>query len=80
MTLSFLGGLFRAKTIRNALVVAPVSVLRSWEKESYKILKTLKCCAAPVRIQVVSSEGMTVLQRSRALRRALEWYVRARVR
>jgi hypothetical protein len=32
---AFLGGLMRAHTIRNALVVAPLSVLQSWEKQAH---------------------------------------------
>jgi hypothetical protein len=32
---AFLGGLIQANTIRNPLVVAPLSMLQSWEKEAH---------------------------------------------
>jgi superfamily II DNA or RNA helicase len=53
MTLSLLGGLMRAQTIKTALVVAPVSVLRNWENEARKILKL----CVNVKIQVIASEN-----------------------
>lgn len=53
VTLSFLGGMMRAGTIQNALVVAPLSVLQSWEKEAKKILPK---CTPKVKITVLSSE------------------------
>ncbi|KAL3915641.1 MAG: hypothetical protein SGILL_005551 [Bacillariaceae sp.] len=67
MTLTMLGGLFRAKTIRKALVIAPVSVLRNWEKEGRKILS--KCVKA--NIQVIASET-SKFARAKKLRAALE--------
>ena len=53
VTLSFLGGLMRAQTIRNALVIAPLSVLQSWENEARKILRQ---CVPSFRVTVVNSE------------------------
>lgn len=53
VTLSYLGGLMRAGTIRNALVIAPLSVLRSWETTGRKILRQ---CVPSFRVTVVNSE------------------------
>eukprot|EP00977_Amphora_coffeiformis_P005651 scaffold1189_cov194-Amphora_coffeaeformis.AAC.8 len=52
-TLSYLGGLMRAGTIRNALIIAPLSVLRSWEKEAWKILRQ---CVPLIKVTVFNSE------------------------
>lgn len=68
-TLTLLGGLMRAKTIRNALVVAPLSVLRSWEREAHNVAKA---CAPDMRIQVVSSETAKPA-RLRRLQDAMQW-------
>lgn len=69
MTLTYLGGLMRKRTIRNALVIAPLSVLRAWENEAHKVLTM---CVPNVRIQVVSST-MGANNRRWALEEALEW-------
>lgn len=61
----------RSKTIKNALVVAPLSLLRSWEKEAYKVMRQ---CVPHVHIQVVSSDT-TRRTRQRRIDEALEWYV-----
>ena len=53
----------RGGTIRNALVIAPLSVLRSWENESTKILPQ---CVANVRIHVLSS-NVSGIERKRIL-------------
>lgn len=53
MTLTYLGGLLANSVIRRALIVAPVSVLRSWEKEAKKILSM--CTNCNVNIQVLGS-------------------------
>ena len=53
VTLSYLGGLMRAGTIRNALVIAPLSVLRSWENTGRKILRQ---CVSSFKVTVVNSE------------------------
>ena len=71
MALAYLGGLMRSGTIRNALIVAPKSVLRTWENEASKVLKE---CVPRAHVQVVNSE-MTPKRRLRILQDALEWYV-----
>lgn len=53
VTLSYLGGLMRAETIRNALVIAPLSVLHSWKNEAQKIIPQ---CVSSVKITVLNSE------------------------
>lgn len=53
-TLTYLGGLMRARSIRNALIVAPVSLLRTWQVEARDIVQ--RCCAPRVTISVVSSD------------------------
>lgn len=68
-TLTFLGGMMRARTIRNAIVVAPLTVLRSWEKEAHNVLKA---CVSNLFIKVVSSD-IAVSGRQHYLRSALEW-------
>jgi SNF2 family DNA or RNA helicase len=69
MALTLLGGLMRARTIRNALIIAPLSVLRSWESEASKVVKQ---CVPNVRTVTVSS-GMSKATRYRHLQAALEW-------
>lgn len=68
MTLTLLGGLMRAATIRNALIVAPLSVLRSWESEAMNIIKL---CVPDAQIQVLSSD-VSQSSRSKRLREAME--------
>jgi SNF2 family DNA or RNA helicase len=68
-TLAFLGGLMRTETIRNALIVAPLSVLRSWEGEAEKVLRA---CVPAVRISVASSSVAKSIRYQR-LQDALEW-------
>lgn len=60
MLCSYLGALMRAGTIRNALVIAPLSVLRSWEKEAQKIFRQ---CVKSFKVTIVNSE----MSRSRRL-------------
>jgi len=67
-SLAFLGGLMRTRTIRNALIITPVSVLRSWESEANKIIKS---CASGVAILVVSSD-MSKSRRIKLLQGAYE--------
>jgi SNF2 family DNA or RNA helicase len=66
-TLTCLGGLMNAGTICNALVVAPKSVLRSWEREASKVL--LAC--VPIAMVQVMSADHSPLQRKRILTEAL---------
>lgn len=67
-SLSYIGGLMRAGTISNALVVVPVSVLRMWEKEAHTVIK--RNCVRNIQITVVSSD-LSRERRSRILREAL---------
>ena len=70
-TLAFLGGMMRAKTIKNALILAPLSVLPSWEKEASDILRV---CASNACIEVITSECHEN-KRQCLWQSALEWYV-----
>jgi SNF2 family DNA or RNA helicase len=67
-TAAFLGALMRTRSIKNAVIVAPKSVLRSWEKELKRVV--LKC-VAKTDISVVDS-SQSERQRQRALSAALE--------
>jgi len=66
MTLTFLCALMQTRTIRNALIVAPLSVLRSWQNESYKVF------GSSVSIEMVLSSD-SKHHRQIALRNALRW-------
>ena len=68
MTLTLLGGLMKSKTIRNGLIIVPLSVLRSWEAESEKVLKS---CVPRAHVYVVSSDMGREL-RYKHLQKALE--------
>lgn len=68
-TLTLLGGLFRAKTIRNALVLAPLSVLESWEYEAREVFTI---CSPNVHIQVIHGD-VSRGARYRHLHEALTW-------
>ena len=57
----------RAGTIKKAVVVAPVSVLKNWENEAKKILT--QCVR--VKIQILSSD-IVVNKRKQRLHQALE--------
>jgi SNF2 family DNA or RNA helicase len=57
----------REKTIRNALIIAPVSVLRSWQNEANHVLRR---CERRVVITVVSSDQQQ-RRRKKILRNAL---------
>ena len=70
-TLAFLGGLLRTRTIRNVLVVVPVSILRSWEKEADIVLRRTSCVRR-IRVTVVSS-NIKREKRRRILENALTW-------
>jgi SNF2 family DNA or RNA helicase len=69
-TLAYVGGLMRTKTIRNALVVAPVSVMRTWQKEAEVVIK--KECVKCMSISIISSD-VPKEKRVRLLRQALRW-------
>ena len=66
--LSLLGGLMRTKEIRNALIVCPVAVLKSWEREANGILK--KCCGLNITIRVLDSK-IQKMRRAMLLEEAL---------
>lgn len=68
-SLTYLGGLMKAAQIRNTLVVAPLSVLRSWEKEARNVLTV---CVPSAKIQVISSD-YEKSRRARMLQEALAW-------
>lgn len=77
----------RAGTIRNALIVAPLSVLASWEKEAQRVLTAALAVAddddyddafvptTTVRIRILSSERVPAKQRVRLIQDALTRYV-----
>ncbi|GKY93801.1 hypothetical protein MPSEU_000347300 [Mayamaea pseudoterrestris] len=67
-TATTLGGLMRTRNIKNAVIVAPKSVLRSWEKELKRVVVK---CVANVSIRVVESTLEEKVRR-RALSAALE--------
>jgi DNA excision repair protein ERCC-6-like len=69
MTLTYLFSLMRCKTIRNALIVVPLSVLRSWEREASKV-KRLGNSTCTVTVLTSNVSG-----RERILAQALSWYV-----
>ena len=70
-TLAFLGGLMRARTIRNAIIVAPMSVLRSWEKEIDVVIRKSSCVPDIVVSVILSSKSKA--QRQRIVDSALLW-------
>lgn len=53
-TLSYLGSLMRARTICNAIVVCPKSVVRSWEREANLIVKNM--CVKKATVYAVTSD------------------------
>lgn len=68
-TLAFLGGMMRAGTINNALIVAPLSVLPSWKKEASNILIA---CVPSASVEIINSECCEST-RQRLWCSALEW-------
>ena len=71
MAVVYISGLMKAGTIRNTLVVAPASVLRSWENEACNVLTV---CVPGAQIIVLSST-MSQKKRKSVLGEALHWYV-----
>ena len=67
MIITFLDSLMRSKIICNALIVAPLAVQRSWEKEAYRVM-----ASAAVNIEVIASSDSQRLRLS-VLRNALRW-------
>ena len=68
---TLLGGLLRAKTIRNALIICPVAVLKNWEKEAKWILNGF-CAINNLTIQVIDS-SMKRDRRAWMLEDAVRW-------
>ena len=66
--LALIGGLFRCRTIRNALVVCPVSVVQSWEKEAKQVFD-LCGLSSTASVMVVDKKDLIV-----SLDAAMEWY------
>jgi len=54
-TLALLGGLMRERTIRNALILCPVSLMRTWEREANDVIRKM-CGVRQLDICVVSSD------------------------
>jgi SNF2 family DNA or RNA helicase len=69
-TLSLLGGLMTSKSIRNALVVCPKSLLLNWEREARDVL--IRHCKLRVCIIVVDS-NISQDRRERIMKQALKW-------
>jgi SNF2 family DNA or RNA helicase len=53
-TLAYLGSLMRARTISNAIVVCPKSVVQNWEREANLILKNM--CVPRATVYAVTSD------------------------
>jgi hypothetical protein len=73
-TLAFIGGLFRCRTIRNALVVCPVSIVQSWKKEADKVF-ILCGLSSTASVMVIDSNCCSKDVRARKLDSAMKWYV-----
>ncbi len=69
-TLAGIGGLMVAKTIRNALIICPKSVLLNWEREARDVL--VNYCGLNVDIVVLES-NIRQERRERLLLDALHW-------
>ena len=69
-TLTVIGGLMRSRSIRNALVVCPLSVVQNWQREARAALQ--ECCVPSVTIQIVDS-SIAKNRRSVYLENALSW-------
>ena len=72
-TLTYLGGLFKCQTIRNALVICPLSVVQSWKNEADSVFD-LCGISARVSVMVVDSTCRKGLRASK-LNFAMIWYV-----
>ena len=69
-TLAFLGGLMISKTIRNALVVCPKSVLQNWKREASDVLEDHCCLNVNI---IVLESSIRQEKRVRILKQALTW-------
>jgi Superfamily II DNA/RNA helicases, SNF2 family len=70
-TCSLLAGLMKSRSIRNALIICPVAVMKNWERESRLIIEHL-CGLSKVTIRVVDS-SIRRERRSMFLEEALTW-------
>jgi hypothetical protein len=61
----------RTKKIRNALIVCPVAVMQTWEKESKLIIKKL-CRIENISIRIIDSSTKRN-RRAIMLEEALQW-------
>ncbi len=71
-TLAFLGGLMISKSIRNALIVCPKSVLQNWEREARDVLEEYCGLDGVVNILVLDS-NIRQDRRERLLKQSLTW-------
>ena len=69
-TLTLLGGLMLSKTIRNALVVCPKSVLLNWEREARDVLEKYYSLRENI---VVLDSNIRPQRREALLNDALKW-------
>ena len=69
MACTLIGSLMRAKTIRNALIIAPLTVLQHWKKDGDKIIRK---CVPLAEIDVVTSKTKKETRR-RLIQAALTW-------
>lgn len=69
-TCTILGALMRSRTIKNALIVCPVAVMATWEREGRMILD--KCCGLKVTIRIIDS-SIRRERRAILLEEALSW-------
>lgn len=69
-TCTLLAGLMRSRSIRNALIICPVAVMKTWEREARLVLEHL--CGINVSIRIVDS-SIRRERRSMFLEEALTW-------
>ena len=69
-TCTLLGGLMRSRVIRNALIICPVVVMKTWEREMKLILE--QYCGVKVSIRIVDS-SIKRERRAMLLEEALRW-------
>jgi len=72
-TLALIGGLFRCQTIRNALVVCPVSVVQSWKNEADQVFDV--CGLSSIASVMIVDSNFRKGLRASKLKFAMVWYV-----
>jgi len=70
-TCTLLAGLMRSRKIRNALIVCPVAVMKTWEKEAKLIIEKL-CGIGTLSLRIVDS-SIKRERRAMMLEEALLW-------